>query len=66
MDTRLFAFVGGDSGLWRIVGTETIVGKSLPEAKRLNVISASALQPETNAPWVLRGITSNERYVMRE
>ena len=66
MDTRLFAFVGGDSGLWRIVGTETIVGKSLPEAKRLNVISASELQPETNAPWVLRGITSNERYVMRE
>ncbi len=50
MDTRLFAFVGGDSGLWRIVGTETIVGKSLPEAKRLNVISASELQPETNAP----------------
>ncbi|STL59324.1 Uncharacterised protein [Escherichia coli] len=47
MDTRLFAFVGGDSGLWRIVGTETIVGKSLPEAKRLNVISASELQPET-------------------
>ena len=66
MDTRLFAFVGGDSGLWRIVGTETIVGKSLPEAKRLNVISASELQPETSAPWVLRGITSNERYVMRE
>ncbi len=66
MDTRLFAFVGGDSGLWRIVGTETIVGKSLPEAKRLNVIPASELQPETNAPWVLRGITSNERYVKRE
>lgn len=66
MEARLFAFVGGDSGLWRIVGTETIVGKSLPEAKRLNVISASELQPETNAPWVLRGITSNERYVMRE
>jgi hypothetical protein len=39
------AVFGGSSG------TETIVGKSLPEAKRLNVISASELQPETNAPW---------------
>ncbi|PFG10694.1 chlorite dismutase family protein [Marinobacter sp. LV10MA510-1] len=65
MSTRLFAFVGGDIGLWRIVRTETIVGEPLPEAKRLNVVSGSDVQPETNAPWVLRGITSNERYVAR-
>jgi len=65
MTTRLFAFVGGDIGLWRIVRTETIVGEPLLEAKRLNVVSGSEVQPETNAPWVLRGITSNERYVMR-
>ena len=65
MSTRLFAFVGGDIGLWRIVRTETIVGEPLLEAKRLNVVSGAEVQPETNAPWVLRGITSNERYVMR-
>ncbi|SOB77826.1 hypothetical protein SAMN04488490_3657 [Marinobacter sp. LV10R510-11A] len=63
---RLFAFVGGDIGLWWIVRTETIVGEPLLEAKRLNVVSGSDVQPETNAPWVLRGITSNERYVARE
>jgi len=60
----LFTFVGGDIGLWRVVRTETIVGEPLLEAKRLNV-SGSEVQPETNASWVLRGITSNERYVMR-
>ena len=65
MDTRLFAFVGADIGPWRIVRAETRVGEPLPEAKRLNVVSASELQSETNAPWILRGITSNERYVMR-
>ena len=65
MTTRLFAFVGGDIGLWRIVRTETLIGEPLLEAKRLNVVSGSEVQPETNAPWVLRGITSNERYVMR-
>jgi len=64
MSTRLFTFVGGDIGLWRVVRTETIVGEPLLEAKRLNV-SGSEVQPETNASWVLRGITSNERYVMR-
>ena len=62
----LFAFVGSDIGLWRIVRTEAVVGKPLPEAKRLNVISASELRSETDAPWVLRGITSNERYVLRD
>jgi len=61
----LFSFVGGDIGLWRIVRTETIVGEPLLEAKRLNVVSGSEVQPETNAPWVHRGITSNERYVVR-
>ena len=66
MDTRLFAFVGGDIGLWRIARSETIIGKPLPEAKRLNVISVSEVPLDTDAPWVLRGITSNERYVMRE
>jgi len=65
MSTRLFAFVGGDIGLWRIVRTETIVGEPLLEAERLNVVSGSEVQPETNASWVLRGITSNERYVVR-
>ena len=66
MSARLFAFVGGDIGPWRIVRIETIVGEPLLEAKRLNVVSGSKMQLETNAPWVLRGITSNERYVVRE
>jgi chlorite dismutase len=65
MSARLFAFVGGDIGPWRIVRIETIVGEPLLEAKRLNVVSGSKMQLETNAPWVLRGITSNERYVKR-
>jgi len=50
---------------WRIVRNETIVGEPLIEAKRLNVVSASEVPPETDAPWVLRGITNNERYVVR-
>lgn len=65
MSTRLFSFVGGGIGLWRIVRTETIVGAPLPEARRLMVVSGTEMPPEINAAWVLRGITSNERYTVR-
>jgi chlorite dismutase len=65
MTTRLFSFVGADIGPWRIVSTQTIVGAPLPEAKRLNVVSGAPVSSETHTPWVLRGITSHERYVVR-
>jgi chlorite dismutase len=62
---RFFTFVGGASGLWRVTGMETIVGASLAEAKRLDIIH-DAIAPNTaEASWALRGIRSNERYVVR-
>ncbi|MBI3546843.1 MAG: chlorite dismutase family protein [Gammaproteobacteria bacterium] len=66
MSTRLFAFVGGNTGEWRVLRTHTIVGAPLPEAKRLALVPDSLVSPErAAASWVLRGITSNERYVLR-
>jgi hypothetical protein len=64
MNTRLFTFAGGESGVWRIARTETIVGESIPQAARLDIIPGSVSQPH-KAKWLLRGITSNERYVVR-
>ncbi len=66
MSTRLFSFVGGDTGAWRVVKTEAIVGQALPAAKRLAIVAGSEIPSEPRAAWVLRGITSNERYVDRE
>ncbi len=58
------AFVGADSGTWRIDRLETVLGEPLPPASRLEVLEgASAGRPATGAIWVLRGVTSNERYV---
>jgi hypothetical protein len=65
MSTRLFSFIGGDAGLWRIVEMEAIVGASLPVANRLTIASGAALPSDPPAAWVLRGITSNERYAVR-
>ena len=65
MSTRLFNFIGGDTGLWQIVKTTTLVGDPLPEASRLAVMNGSDVLAIPNTQWLLRGITSNERYVNR-
>ena len=66
MSTRLFSFIGGDTGLWRVAEMEVIVGEPLPAARRLEIASGSEIPSDPHAAWVLRGITSNERYVDRE
>lgn len=65
MDPRLFTFIGGDAGDWRIVRMEAAVGEPLANAKRLNITSGSVSE-FPNAKWLLRGIISNERYVVRD
>jgi hypothetical protein len=64
MNQRLFSFVGGYSGPWRVVSIRSIVGDGIANADRLDVVPGPASQPE-GAKWCLRGLTSNERYVNR-
>jgi hypothetical protein len=52
--------------MWRVVRVETLVGEPILEAKRLNVVPGPVVQNDRQASWALRGITSNERYVVRE
>ena len=66
MSSRLFSFIGSDTGVWRTVKTEVIAGQALPAAKRLAIVSGPEIPSGPQAAWVLRGITSNERYVDRE
>jgi Chlorite dismutase len=66
MDSRLFHFIGGDEGVWHIVKTSTIIGEPLLTVNRLNIVSDEKNQPDRPTGWVLRGITSNERYVIRD
>lgn len=60
------AFVAASSGPWRIERLETVSGSPLASASQLRVAERSAATdlPE-GAVWVLRGVTSNERYVTR-
>jgi len=60
------AFVGAASGAWEIESCRAVVGEGLPAASHLNVLEGvDAAASETDAAWILRGVTSNARYVTR-
>src|SRR5687767_8434809 len=59
---RLFSFVAGDSGAWRVERMETLVGAPLPRAASLHICAGES-DVTTPTAWTLRGVTSNERYV---
>ncbi len=65
MNSRLFTFVGGEIGPWRVVDIKTVIGKPLANVKRLNVVNGAVPMEPDAAKWLLHGVTSNERYVTR-
>jgi chlorite dismutase len=57
------AFVGASTGRWSIERLETVAGSPLAPASRLEVVEGrGTARPAGDAVWVLRGVTSNERY----
>ena len=62
---RLFSFVGGREGQWKATESRTIKGEALPAIERLNIVPGNVAPPPAGAVWLLRGATSNERYVTR-
>ena len=63
MRPLLVVFTGGASGPWRIQRIDAIIGESLPITERLTVLEGEGTPHLAEADWVLRGVTSNERYV---
>ena len=60
------AFVEGPVGDWSIERMDVVSGDSLAAAPRLQVVEgARARNPLGDGLWVLRGVTSNERYLKR-
>lgn len=63
---RLFSFIAGSTGPWLIDSMRCVVGEPIPTASRLSIVADPVAQPLPGASWLLRGMTSNERYVVRE
>jgi hypothetical protein len=63
---RLFGFAGGDAGEWRVEQMRCVAGEPMAAVRAVTVVPATTGQTLSGATWLLRGITSNERYVERE
>jgi Chlorite dismutase len=64
--SRLFTFVAGNTGPWIVDQFHCVAGELLPTPSRIAVVSEAIAQLPQGALWTLRGMTSNERYVIRE
>ena len=62
MNERLFCFLGGETGPWHVTHTRIIAGEPIANVKTLSVIAGDTVLPEGTS-WLLRGVTSNDRYV---
>ena len=63
---RLISFIGGCEGQWKVTASRAVAGDALPIIERLNMVAGRVALPLSGATWVLRGVTSNERYVTRQ
>lgn len=65
MNPRLFSFVGGPAAAWKTIDSRAIRGEGLPAVAGLRIQAGNVTPVPNDAAWVLRGATSNERYVTR-
>jgi chlorite dismutase len=61
----LVSFVGGPLGQWQVERITTVTGETLAHVERLDVVEGRSAN-EPGGVWVLRGATSNDRYVERD
>ena len=59
---RLFNFVGGEAGPWKVSAIRPVVGESLAMVERVTIVGGEELLPQ-GGRWLLKGVTSNDRYV---
>src|SRR5215471_18373 len=65
MNSRLYSFVGGATGAWRVISINAVVGDPVADVGRLDIVTGTVPEVPGDTKWVLRGLTSNERYVTR-
>lgn len=66
VNPRLFTFVGGKRGGWSVVSASAVVGDPLPTVDRVDIVAGAVATLPNGGKWVLRGVTSNDRYVTRD
>ena len=62
---RHFNFCGGNDGPWIVSRGHALAGEPIAVPARLRVVAGPDVAAPAGASWMLRGVTSNERYVER-
>lgn len=62
----LYNYLGGATGSWRVTDVTTRSGLPLKPVTHIEIVNGSLDQPPPGTSWVLRGVVSTTRYVMRE
>lgn len=65
MENRFYSFLGTSAGPWKVASVTSVAGGSLDPVEAIDVQNAYVREPPPGATWVLRGVTSNQRYVTR-
>ena len=65
MENRFYSFVAGATGTWKIQEIKTVIGAGLEMASHVEIHNADLTELPAGASWLLRGVTSNQRYVTR-
>jgi hypothetical protein len=64
--TKIFhLFVGGTTGKWKVERISTLAGPTFPQVPRLAVLDGYQTPLPQDNMWLLRGVTSYERYVQK-
>src|SRR5205814_1908397 len=59
----LVTFVGGESGSWSVERLVAVRGEPVQPARRVAILEGRGAHRPSEGSWVLRGVTSHERYV---
>jgi chlorite dismutase len=65
MTDHIFDFIGGNTGEWKIIKTETVIGEPIQAASHLKIVESS-LRKTTEGLWAIKGLVSNVRYAEKE
>jgi hypothetical protein len=59
----LVRFIGGSSGQWRVLRSDSVLGPALPTASHVFIIEGNSDITHGDRAWELRGVASHQRYV---
>ncbi|MBK0369712.1 chlorite dismutase family protein [Flavobacterium agrisoli] len=61
----LTRFIGGDTGVWKVLSQSTLKGERLEQVNRIVIEPCNKSLPIVESRWIVSGIGSNLRYTNR-